>query len=177
MIALKNLAEFRIRRGYSQQQLADKVNVRKQAISNYELGKRAPDYETLKLIAKALDTTPNELMAYQSAEDGFTPGERLQDYMTAHEDSANALADLLGLSLHDLVRVFDNELNLTKQQAQLAANRYHVDINMFYDTDESVINDYLPLLTGLNEENSEKLKEYAKMLLKLQQVNAKAAEP
>ena len=51
----KMIAKVRNDRGYSQQRLADKLNLSKQAISNYETGKREPDYVTLEAIADALN--------------------------------------------------------------------------------------------------------------------------
>lgn len=51
----KMIAKVRNERGLSQQQLANKLNMSKQAISNYECGKREPDYATLEAIADALN--------------------------------------------------------------------------------------------------------------------------
>lgn len=51
----KMIARIRNERGYSQQQLANKLNISKQAISNYERGTREPDYVTLEAIADALN--------------------------------------------------------------------------------------------------------------------------
>ena len=42
--------------GFSQEQLAEKIGVTRQAISNWERGTAAPDVETLNLIAKLFDT-------------------------------------------------------------------------------------------------------------------------
>ena len=51
----KMIAQLRTQRHYSQQRLADRLCMTKQAISNYETGKRVPDYETLEKIADALN--------------------------------------------------------------------------------------------------------------------------
>lgn len=51
----KMIAQLRSQRHYSQQRLGDRLGMTKQAISNYETGKRIPDYETLEKIADALN--------------------------------------------------------------------------------------------------------------------------
>ena len=43
----ERLRELRAQKGYSQQELADKIHVTKQTISQYERGVRKPDYESL----------------------------------------------------------------------------------------------------------------------------------
>lgn len=51
----KRLQEARVAAGLSQQALAEKIGVKKAAISKWELGKREPSFERLALLAKALN--------------------------------------------------------------------------------------------------------------------------
>ena len=64
----KMIAKVRKDRGYSQQQLADKLNLSKQAVSNYETGKREPDYVTLEAIADALNVPMTMLISPEDQE-------------------------------------------------------------------------------------------------------------
>ena len=64
----KMIARIRKERGYSQQQLADKLNLSKQAISNYETGKREPDYLTLEAIADVLNGPVSMLISPEDQE-------------------------------------------------------------------------------------------------------------
>ena len=57
-----NLYAFRCKAGLSQQELADKCGVSRQAVNGYELGVKTPKLETLLLIAKALNCTTDELL-------------------------------------------------------------------------------------------------------------------
>lgn len=57
-----NLYHFRSKANLSQQELADKCGVTRQAISAYELGSKTPSVETLILIAKTLNCTTDELL-------------------------------------------------------------------------------------------------------------------
>lgn len=52
MKELKRLRELREARGLTLDQVAEKLGLRNQYISNYELGKRRPDYETLLKFAE-----------------------------------------------------------------------------------------------------------------------------
>lgn len=53
----EKIKELRFRKGMSQQELADRVDVGKTTISNYEIGYSIPSYETLSKIAEELDAT------------------------------------------------------------------------------------------------------------------------
>lgn len=46
----------------SQEQLAEKVDVTRQTISNWELGETSPNPEQLKLLSKALNVNIDELL-------------------------------------------------------------------------------------------------------------------
>lgn len=59
----KMIAKIRLERGYSQYQLAEKLNMSKQAISNYENGKREPNYMALEAIADALNVPMTMLIS------------------------------------------------------------------------------------------------------------------
>lgn len=64
----KMIAKIRNDRGLSQQQLANKLNMSKQAISNYERGTREPDYVTLEAIADALNVPMAMLITKEDQE-------------------------------------------------------------------------------------------------------------
>lgn len=59
----KMISTIRRDRGISQMQLALKIKVTKQTISNYERGERVPDYETLEAIADALNVPVSMLIS------------------------------------------------------------------------------------------------------------------
>lgn len=57
------IASIRKERGLSQQQLANKLKISKQAVSNYERGTREPDYVTLEAIADVLNVPMSMLIS------------------------------------------------------------------------------------------------------------------
>ena len=58
----KNIYTLRKEKGFSQEQLAQKVNVTRQTISNWELGETSPNPEQLKLLSGALNESIDELV-------------------------------------------------------------------------------------------------------------------
>lgn len=62
-MALGNkILEYRKRNGLSQEQLADKINVTRRTISNWELGETQPNSEQLKMLSKEFSISIDELL-------------------------------------------------------------------------------------------------------------------
>lgn len=57
-----NILKLRKKKGISQEQLGEKINVTRQTISNWELGETFPNPEQLKLLSKELDVSVDELL-------------------------------------------------------------------------------------------------------------------
>lgn len=58
----RNVKHRRAERGMSQEQLAEKLGVTRQTVSNWERSVSFPELPTLELIARALDTDPASLI-------------------------------------------------------------------------------------------------------------------
>lgn len=58
----ENILELRKKKGLSQEQLGEKVDVTRQTISNWELGETTPNPEQLKLLSKILNVSVDELI-------------------------------------------------------------------------------------------------------------------
>ena len=56
------ILELRTKTGLSQEQLAEKVFVTRQAVSRWETGETVPNTETLKLLSKLFDVSINTLL-------------------------------------------------------------------------------------------------------------------
>ena len=57
-----NICSLRKEKGLSQEKLAEKINVTRQTISNWELEETSPNPEQLILLSKALDKSIDELV-------------------------------------------------------------------------------------------------------------------
>lgn len=64
----KKLKEIRKNEGLSQDQLAEKIGVSRQAITKWETGKGLPDVENMVIIAEIFKTTLDELLRDSAAE-------------------------------------------------------------------------------------------------------------
>lgn len=73
---IKNLPQklkaLRLKYGYSQKQVADKLGVSPSIISGYETGERTPSAEVLLALAYLYNTSTDYLLGKQSAAPGFT---------------------------------------------------------------------------------------------------------
>ncbi len=58
----KNIKKRRVEKGMTQDQLAEKLNVTRQAVSNWETGKTQPSIEMLTAIATHFDTSVEALI-------------------------------------------------------------------------------------------------------------------
>ena len=58
----KKILELRKKKGFTQEQLGEKVNVTRQTISNWELEETTPNPEQLKLLSKVLNISIDELL-------------------------------------------------------------------------------------------------------------------
>lgn len=56
------ILELRTKNGLSQEQLAEKIFVTRQAVSRWETGETLPNTETLKLLSKLFDVSVNTLL-------------------------------------------------------------------------------------------------------------------
>lgn len=59
------ILELRTKRGLSQDDLAEKVMVTRQAVSRWENGETVPNTDTLKLLSKELDVSINTLLGHR----------------------------------------------------------------------------------------------------------------
>ena len=64
-----NIKYFRKESGMTQDELAEELNVTRQALSNWERGKTEPDIETLTKIAEILDVSVEELIYGEEREE------------------------------------------------------------------------------------------------------------
>lgn len=58
----KNIYKLRKAKGFSQEYMAEQINVSRQTISNWELGETSPNPEQLLLLSKTLETNVDNLL-------------------------------------------------------------------------------------------------------------------
>lgn len=58
----KNIKKLRMQKDITQEQLAERLHVTRQAVSNWENGKTQPDVETLSMLAECFEISVEELI-------------------------------------------------------------------------------------------------------------------
>ena len=64
----ESLRRSRMRRGFSQQQLANKLGVERSTVSNWEADRRIPDIDMIARLAEYLEISSDELLSASAAE-------------------------------------------------------------------------------------------------------------
>lgn len=103
----KNIVkQLRLERGWSQQDVADRVGLTKVTISQYETGKRKPSFEMIEALAEAFHVDMNYLL-------GFT--DKIQK--PAGDETDPAANKFLGVTLEeiDLVEAWRHADEQTKR--------------------------------------------------------------
>ena len=81
--------ELRTKKGLSQEELAEKVFVTRQAVSRWENGETIPNIDTLKLLSKLLDVSINTLLGSPRELVCQCCGMPLEDSTTSRETDGN----------------------------------------------------------------------------------------
>ena len=71
----KNLKYYRLKKGMTKKELANRVDISSMAISNYENGKRKPDMELMKKIAAVLGVRVSDFLTVRNEKLVFCHGE------------------------------------------------------------------------------------------------------
>ena len=74
---MKRLAELRKSRNLSQKELAQKLTSSQNTISNWETGKREPDFETTIMLADYFDVTTDYLLGNEQKNKPVTERDKL----------------------------------------------------------------------------------------------------
>ena len=92
------IRRYRKENGLTQEQLADKINVTKNRVSNWEQGINRPDADILAAICRALNVSPSNLLGVYLSSDDLN--ERERRVIQAYRDKADmqkAVDILLGI--------------------------------------------------------------------------------
>ena len=78
------IAALRTRRGLSQEQLAERLYVTRQAVSRWENGETVPNTETLKRLSAVLDVSINTLLGAPRKLVCYGSLEELTEFLVGH---------------------------------------------------------------------------------------------
>ena len=87
------IQELRIRHGMSQEELANRIFVTRQAVSRWETGETVPNTETLKLLSELFDVSINTLLGVPRKQICQCCGMPLDDSIISHEADGSLNGD------------------------------------------------------------------------------------
>lgn len=85
----KKLRFLRKLKGYTQEQFAEILNTTRSCISNYELGNRQPDNETVSAVADFFDVSIDYLMGRSEVSFSVKTNNKLRELQKINETSEN----------------------------------------------------------------------------------------
>ena len=146
------LAELRKQHGFSQEELADKLGVSRQAISKWERGEASPDTDNLIELARIYDTSLDELLGLKKDESESGSKDGADVHITAggadiHVSGNAHVSDGEGNEVHidsngihikdedgNEVHVEDGEINIVDEDGE----HKHVEVKVIKDKKQRI---------------------------------------
>ena len=126
----KNIAYFRKSRGYTQEELGQKIGVTNQAVSKWESETSMPDVMSLPIIANALDISLDDLFA-ERIDQTLAPGSKVFNEKAVHDFSQDAQAMIIDSLCRQTNLVNCNSWDFLKAEHNSETKKYD-QIRPFY---------------------------------------------
>lgn len=152
----ENLKNLRIGKNLTQYDLAQKLNITKAAISNYENSRRLPDYETLELIADYFNVNMDSLMGrnfYINSSVSLNYGSEFIQESPTFYNVGNGTSTSIS---EDYYKIDEPQFIVSESRIKKFFSKGNSDEQA---TGQAF--DILENFTHLNEEGQEKLADYA----------------
>lgn len=138
------IKSIRQSQGISRDQLAEKLNVSKYAIINYEQGQRGANIKILSRIADALGVPVSEILGNTAATNDI--GIKIISAQTISEVSHEELAEITGIDEKHLRIIKSGQINPTTEELSKIANALSFPLNYFIEDlclniDDEIIED------------------------------------
>lgn len=100
---------LRIMRGYTQQEVADKLHKTTNAVSNWELGNTSPPVDDLVELCKMYNVTPSQILGWDDCPE-------LKAYLSKSENAAQQIEELQKQKeeIEKQIQIFTEIVNRTK---------------------------------------------------------------
>lgn len=127
----KNIARLRKEYGFSQEELAEKIGLKKQSISNIERGVRYPTFETLEKLAQLFKATPTQLFGTPK-EIAVSDTPIILDRIDEYNSKIQAI-----LQIPDIVETYGEEIHTLAEQVT-TINRAVYDLLYVHNDDDTL---------------------------------------
>ncbi|QNU66759.1 helix-turn-helix transcriptional regulator [Ruminiclostridium herbifermentans] len=111
------IREQRIKKGFTQKQLAELIGAKHNSISDWENNKSKPDSNTIRLLMKALEVDANSLLGYDDKESIKSEAAKLADNILNNPKITKMLSLLINMPDEDLSLVIAFAERLNKQNS------------------------------------------------------------
>ena len=134
----EQIKEIRIKKKFTQREIADKLGVSQPSYAQYENGKRNPKLETLQKIAIALDVPIWELLGLSKQEAILLHGndDRNNTGYNINDLSVLIQKDVIHTSNFTKLQTVFNRLNMTGQQEAIKRVEELTEIKKYTDPDK-----------------------------------------
>ena len=156
----EKISELRKERGYTQQELADKIGVTNKAVSKWERGVNFPDMGIIDDLAEALGTTASELM--EGSDENIGRHKYMLTIPLISEVIFVSMFFLIGTTTgecSDTIRMILFILQMTASiglmAGMLTCKKYIWGNKRDYDTDNILLLDLITLKNFIRSENEE----------------------
>lgn len=95
------IRSLRLEAGLTQPQLAERLGVTKNAISNWEAGTTRPDIETIPVLCDALQVTADELLGHDTQVMNLSEQRFLRKFRRLSQYDQKAISDMMDLLSHN----------------------------------------------------------------------------
>lgn len=145
----KNIKTFRKNKGFTQEELADLLNITPQAVSKWESGNGLPDVSMLIPLAKILGVSTDSLLGYDTLLANEEVTSRIKDTVKSMRNSKNRAQSTLGICelLSTETNMNPGNFEIIKDYVQETAN-----LSMYED----------PVLEGYFQDESERIQKIYK---------------
>lgn len=152
----EKIKEIRKSLNINQNELAIKSGLSKNAIWNYENGKRIPTLDTLKKIAVALDVPMFALIDNYTVNRDMNIGERIKELRKSKDLTQKQLGDKIGVTAATITKYENNQLSINTDTLSKIAIAFGVTVSEILG--ESLPSKNLTLENFTTEELLEEIK-------------------
>lgn len=115
----KRIKEYRLKRKWTQQDLADRIGMKKNTVSAYEIGRVEIPHSKLQLVANAFEIKTTDLLPLEEPV--------AQDSIDEHISEAKAKLSSSELSFLELLIAETNSLNVDEREVFLKNLRFALE--------------------------------------------------
>ncbi|MFC0905859.1 helix-turn-helix domain-containing protein [Clostridium sp. MT-14] len=151
-----NLKKLRIEKGLTQEELSKNLNINRATYAHYETGRREPDIETLRLLAKYFNVSVDYLLDTTDRTENATLGDRIRILREEKSISQLELAKTLNIANTTLSQYESGKRIPSDSIKKKIAEYFNVSLDYLMGLTDSKTNNPRPKLSEKDERDIKK---------------------